>query len=56
MLIIGPMFEFSDFGFCISDLSCWFRLCFSGFSVLFLSLGFYILHLRFAEIDVTYTP
>ena len=54
MLIIGPMFEFWDFGICISDLS--FRSMDFGFEFLFLDLGFYELDLRFTKIDVGYCP
>ena len=54
MLIIGPMFEFSDLGIWISDSS--FRSIDFGFEFLFLDVGFYDLDLRFAKIDVGYCP
>ena len=44
MLIIGPMFEFLDFGIWISDLS--FGLWIFELRFLFLDLGFYKSFLR----------
>ena len=54
MLIIGPMFEFLDFGVWILDLS--FRSMDFGFEFWFLDLGFYDLDVRFAKNDVGYCP
>ena len=47
MLIIRPMFEFSDLSF---------RSMNFGFEFLCLDLGFYDLDLRFVKIDVEYCP
>ena len=51
MLIIGPMFEFSDFGIWTSDL-----FVSMDFEFYVFGLKIFNLDLRFAKIDVGYCP